>query len=126
MWWLLSRRDQEQTQSSMEVEIIVPSIEPGAKNAAVKSKDSPIEEPKTATRADQKAASSDKPDDLKQISGIGPKISSVLQSAGITTYAKLAETDPAELQRILRQAGINLAKPETWPEQARSAVSNNL
>jgi predicted flap endonuclease-1-like 5' DNA nuclease len=59
------------------------------------------------------------PDDLSVLEGIGPKISSLLQEAGITTFRQLAETDPGRLEEILREAGLNLADPGTWPEQAR-------
>jgi predicted flap endonuclease-1-like 5' DNA nuclease len=65
------------------------------------------------------------PDDLARISGIGPKVSEVLQRAGITTFAQLAETSVERLQDILEQAGprYSLADPTTWPEQARSEAS---
>jgi predicted flap endonuclease-1-like 5' DNA nuclease len=62
------------------------------------------------------------PDDLKIIEGIGPKISGVLQAAGITTLAQLAQTDAGELKRILVEAGIRLGDPTTWPEQAGLAA----
>ena len=65
------------------------------------------------------------PDDLKLIEGIGPKIASVLQAAGITTFAQLAETDAGRLRQILGDANPNLlrlADPTTWPEQAKLAA----
>ena len=61
-------------------------------------------------------------DDLKRIEGIGPKISGVLQEAGIRTFAQLAITDASELKQILQEAGIRLAEPSTWPEQAALAA----
>jgi large subunit ribosomal protein L21 len=60
-------------------------------------------------------------DHLTRIKGIGPKISSVLQGAGITTFADLAATDVSRLEQILTDAGIRMANPETWPEQASLA-----
>jgi len=68
-----------------------------------------------------------KPDDLKQIEGIGPKIASMLQQHGITTFAQLAATDASRLQQILDEAGsrYSLADPETWPEQARLAAAGD-
>ncbi len=66
------------------------------------------------------------PDDLKLIEGIGPKLSSVLQQAGITTWAKLAQTEVSELQRILDEAGISkISDPATWPEQAALAAAGD-
>ena len=63
------------------------------------------------------------PDDLTAIEGIGPKIKALLNDAGITTFAQLAETSPDDLRSILRAAGrrFSLADPQTWPEQARLA-----
>lgn len=62
-------------------------------------------------------------DDLKKIEGIGPKMEAVLKQAGITTFARLAETSVEELQRILDEAGVaRITNPQTWPEQARLAA----
>ena len=65
-------------------------------------------------------------DDLKLIEGIGPKIASVLQEAGVGTFAALAAADADRLQAILREADprlLRLADPATWPEQARLAAA---
>lgn len=67
-----------------------------------------------------------KPDDLKVIEGIGPKIAGLLNAAGITTFAQLAETEVSRLEAILREADLsNIAKPDTWPEQARLAAAGD-
>lgn len=58
------------------------------------------------------------PDDLTEIEGIGPKTRQVLAEAGIVTFAQLAATAVADLDQIVKQAGLRLAFPETWPEQA--------
>ena len=63
------------------------------------------------------------PDDLRRIEGIGPKISSILQATGITTFAKLADVDVEALDKILDEAGIRIANPSTWPEQAKLAAA---
>lgn len=63
-------------------------------------------------------------DDLTRIEGIGPKISSLLQSADITTFARLAAADVSRLEQILSEADLaGLADPATWPEQARLAAA---
>ncbi len=71
-----------------------------------------------------KAEAPAKPDDLKRIEGIGPKIAELLNEAGITTFAQLAATDVETLRQILVKAGrrFALASPETWPEQAALAA----
>ena len=62
-------------------------------------------------------------DDLAIVEGIGPKINSILHQAGIRTFAQLAEAAPERLEEILRGAGLRLANPETWPDQARLAAA---
>ena len=61
-------------------------------------------------------------DDLKIIEGIGPKISSVLQEAGISTYEALANSSISRLEEILDDADLHLGNPTTWPEQAKLAA----
>jgi len=64
------------------------------------------------------------PGDLTRMEGIGPKISSLLQTAGITTFAQLAAADVSRLEQILTEADLlGLADPTTWPEQARLAAA---
>jgi hypothetical protein len=65
------------------------------------------------------------PDDLTTVEGIGPKTSSVLQEAGIETFAQLAKTDVARLKQILEAANLRLADPGSWPEQARLAAAGD-
>lgn len=66
------------------------------------------------------------PDDLVIIEGIGPKIASVLQGAGITTFTQLSQTDPARLEEILKAVNLRLADPHSWPEQARLAAAGDM
>ena len=65
------------------------------------------------------------PDDFQRIEGIGPKIAQVLQAAGISTYQQLAATEVSRLERILADAGLTMADPGTWPEQARLAAAGD-
>ena len=64
-------------------------------------------------------------DDLKRIEGIGPKIASILAAAGIASFDRLAGTAPGRLGEILAAAGIRLADPTTWPEQAALAAAGD-
>ena len=94
IWWLLARPGKEEA---------VPAAKP---------------EPAVAAPRVEVA-----PDDLKIIEGIGPKISSLLAEAGITTFAQLAEADLGRLKQILEEADLAaLADPTTWPEQAKLAA----
>lgn len=69
------------------------------------------------------------PDDLKRIEGIGPKIAGVLQAAGVTTFAHLAEISADQIRQILEEADprlLRLADPTTWPKQAELAAAGDL
>lgn len=67
-----------------------------------------------------------KSDDLALIEGIGPKIASILQTAGITTFAQLAASDTGRLSAILKAAGLPFSDPTSWPEQAGLAASGKM
>ncbi|NMC78326.1 MAG: DUF4332 domain-containing protein [Chloroflexi bacterium] len=61
-------------------------------------------------------------EDLQVIEGIGPKIAGVLQAAGIGSFKQLAQCKAEQLEQVLKDAGVRLANPATWPEQARLAA----
>ena len=65
-----------------------------------------------------------KKDDLKKIEGIGPKIESLLNADGVSTWAKLAKTSIKKIQSVLDAAGprYRMAEPSTWPQQADLAA----
>ena len=64
-----------------------------------------------------------KPEDLKIVEGIGPKIEELFHNAGIANWHDLANSDVEKLRQILRDAGsrFQMHNPQTWPEQARLA-----
>lgn len=74
------------------------------------------------------SVSAGKPDDLKIIEGIGPKIAEIFAAAGISTFVKLAATDVAKLREILDGAGSKFAAhdPTTWPQQAKLAAEGKM
>jgi hypothetical protein len=65
------------------------------------------------------------PDDLVSLEGIGPKVARILNEAGITTFAALADAKAEDIQRILSAAGLQMMNPEGWIEQARLAASGD-
>lgn len=69
--------------------------------------------------------SSMKPDDLKVVEGIGPKIEGLFKAEGINTWQDLANTSVERMQEILTAAGdrYRLANPGTWGQQAQLAAS---
>ena len=80
---------------------------------------------KSAKVANVRGKKRDGSDDLELIEGIGPKIAGLLNDAGISTFDALAKADAAKLHAVLEAAGskFNMAKPETWPEQAALAAA---
>lgn len=88
----------------------------------------PAEEPETKTEETAEVAAPAAPkagqDDLKKIEGIGPKIASLLNEAGIYTFAELAAADPDKIREILDAAGprYRIHDPGTWPQQAGLAA----
>ncbi len=120
LWWGLTRN-----KSSEET-----AVDAHADDAhADKPVDEEIHEPEPAapqesTRETAVPITPPQPDDLKKIEGIGPKIESILNDAGITTFAQLADTDVDTLDQIVRKdAGITIAHPASWPEQAQLAAA---
>lgn len=99
IWWFTSRRKPKETLPEAvrmpTPEPVVPAVQPPA------------------------------PDDLTKIEGIGPKIAALLQGAGITTFDELAETDVERIGALLKEAGLRLADPHSWPEQARLAAEGD-
>lgn len=64
-----------------------------------------------------------KPDDLKKLEGIGPKIEQLLHGAGIKTFAQLATQERDTLKTILEAGGnrFKMHEPKSWPYQAELA-----
>lgn len=59
-------------------------------------------------------------DDLTKIEGIGPKIAQTLTTAGVATFALLADADADKITEIIADVRGNHI-PETWPKQAAMA-----
>jgi ribosomal protein L30 len=101
-------------------------VEPVAAEPVVEEIAEPVAaEPEAEEVAEPVAAEPAAADDLAVIEGIGPKIADVLRTAGIDTFAQLAAADSASLTEILQAAGLRLAAPDTWPEQAALAAAGS-
>jgi predicted flap endonuclease-1-like 5' DNA nuclease len=67
-------------------------------------------------------------DDFTHLAGIGKKISTTLNNAGIKSFSKLAETDVNHIREVFEKenpALLKLSNPTTWPEQARLAAEGD-
>ena len=120
----------------VEEEEEAPAPEPAAQveEAEVEAEPAVPEALETEEKASEPEAEAEevavpaKRDDLKRIEGIGPKIASVLQAGGISTYAQLANSDPDQLRQILEDSDprlVRIANPDTWPEQASFAAAGD-
>lgn len=77
-------------------------------------------EPEPAAAAEPEPA---QPDDLTKVEGIGPKMDAALRAAGITTFARLAQTSEDDLRAAVAAAGMRFAPSlPTWAEQAGYAA----
>ena len=82
--------------------------------------------PVAAAAAAEAAAPAATADDLTQLSGIGPKASEALATAGITTYAALAEANEPQLRHALHEADmVPPANVASWPMQASYAAKGD-
>jgi len=109
-------------------EILIESIAAsGAKKATpkkeVKKVEPKVEAQAAAPKAEKVVAkkTTDKADDLKKVEGIGPKIASTLNEAGISTFAELAKTDAAKISEIIADVRGNHVT-DTWSAQAQLAA----
>lgn len=68
-----------------------------------------------------------KPDNLKIIEGVGPKIEDILNKAGFQTWADIANAKVIDLKNILHDAGprYRIHNPSTWSQQAKLAIKED-
>jgi predicted flap endonuclease-1-like 5' DNA nuclease len=86
------------------------------------------EAPKTVAQVETAVpavVASVKPDDLKKIEGIGPKVASLLNEAGITTFQQMVDAGAEKLESILDAASLQMIDADTWPEQAKLAAAGD-
>lgn len=96
-----------------------------AKPSPVKAKPSPAKA-KTSTKAEPAKVASIPPasigaDDLKKISGIGPRLEQVLHDRGIATYADVAALSKAALKKLDTELGLEgRVVRDDWAGQAKA------
>ncbi|WP_037215859.1 NADH-ubiquinone oxidoreductase [Rhizobium sp. IBUN] len=108
-----------------QVEIRPENVRPApARKAAEKVKLSVVPAEPVAKPAVKSASRARKADDLKQISGIGPKIEQVLNSKGIRSFAVIAGWLDEDAGRIDAELGFDgrIAR-DGWVDQAKALVA---
>jgi predicted flap endonuclease-1-like 5' DNA nuclease len=80
-----------------------------------------------ADKPSRKSAGKAERDDLKRIEGIGPKMEKALNTAGIETFARLAEASEDELRAAITAQGLRFAPSlPTWARQARFLADGDI
>ena len=125
-----------------DVKIMDVATKPAEKPAAKKKAEAPAaeetaaapvaevaEEPAAKKTAEKQAAApkkekGPKPDDLKIVEGIGPKIETLLKEGGINNWDELAAAPVDRIKEILDAAGprYQIHDPSSWPAQAKFAA----
>jgi predicted flap endonuclease-1-like 5' DNA nuclease len=95
----------------------------GREEGAATAVETPAAEPEV--EADEEPAAPAQPDDLKKIEGIGPKVASLLNEAGITTFQGMVDAGAEKLEAILNEAGLQMIDADTWPDQAKVAAAGD-
>jgi NADH-quinone oxidoreductase subunit E len=114
-----------------EIDVKPENIRPAApkktaervKLAVVADKAEPVAKTKTVAAA-KPAARGKKADDLKQISGVGPKLEQVLNAKGVRTLAEIAGWSDADVARFDAELGFDgrIAR-DGWVAQAKALTA---
>jgi len=96
-------------------------VKSAAKKAVKKTTAKTTITAKKAVKQVKKTATKKVTTDLKTISGIGPKMETLLKSAGIKDLAALAAADADKLKAILiaEDTRLNMLNPSVWIEAAK-------
>jgi predicted flap endonuclease-1-like 5' DNA nuclease len=79
--------------------------------------------PEKAAAVAAAAVPAEPSDDLTQLHGIGPRIASILNDGGITSYNQLQHANTGELRQIIATGGaLPPSSLESWPTQATYAA----
>jgi len=79
----------------------------------------------TSRRNDGHFEATNEADDLTSLEGIGPKVSKILNSAGIHSFADLAKANDKEVDKVLDEAGLHMMDSAGWIEQAKLAAKGD-
>ncbi len=118
LWFWFGREDEAAGEAAAEV-ATEPEVEVAAEEAGAEAEAEVAPEPEPEAEPAVEA----EPSDFKKIEGIGPKVASLLNGAGIATFAQLAETPVEKLEGLLKENKLQMMKPDSWPEQAKLAAA---
>ena len=124
MWTNDATPDAYVSNSFGSVNSVVELLAPAAKKTTKKVATKKVVAKKAPAK---KAVAKSTEDNLTKIEGIGPKIASLLNEAGIVTFADLGATKVGVLRNILTEAGarFKMHNPTSWAKQAKLAAKGN-
>ncbi|MDK1489184.1 NADH:ubiquinone oxidoreductase [Sinorhizobium sp. 7-81] len=94
---------------------------PEASSPPVVARSSKVSRPKAKAKAPAKASRQVAADDLKRISGIGPKLEQVLNARGIRRFADIAGWSEADVARLDKELGFDgRILRDDWVGQAKA------
>ncbi|WP_371039003.1 50S ribosomal protein L21 [Rhodosalinus sp. FB01] len=97
------------------------SVPRAAEAVAPKGKPAATAKPQAAAPA---AGAAEGADDLRKLSGVGPKLAEKLNAAGITSFAQIAAWTEEDVARIDEQLSFKgRIEREGWIEQAKALVA---
>ena len=100
------------------------AAEPAPAKPAPKAKPAAAPKAAPAEAETPKAAPAGTADDLRKLSGVGPKLAEKLNAAGITTFAQIAAWTEEDVARIDEQLSFKgRIEREGWIEQAKALVA---
>ncbi|MGX5666316.1 5' DNA nuclease [Rhizobium daejeonense] len=117
---VVARKPRKVPVKQAEAKVAAASAPKARKSAAKVVKAEKPEAVEPVAKATKAARTSGKPDDLKKIEGIGPKLEQVLNEKGIRRFAHLAALDAEALEALDKEIGLGgRAVRDDWSGQAR-------
>jgi predicted flap endonuclease-1-like 5' DNA nuclease len=120
-WWIFAINDRTRVETKLARDVLDEGAAPAERNKAL------IDAPPAAAKIDTTPAAAAEPapssqgDDLTRLKGVGPKLSGLLQTLGVSTFAQVASWSDEDIDRIDAQLGnfSGRIRRDNWPEQAR-------
>lgn len=130
-WWIFAVNDRTRVATTRRPDVLDEGAPPAARNQALI--DAPpaaaaAPAPAPAPSAESPPAAAPGGDDLLLIKGVGPKLNTLLQSLGVTTFAEIAGWSEDDIDQIDAQLG-NFAgriRRDGWIEQARYLAAGDI
>lgn len=126
-WWIFAINDRKRVETKLARDVLDEGAAPAERNKAL------IDAPPAALKVEPVAAPASQPaahdqgDDLTRLKGVGPKLSGLLRSLGVSTFAQVASWTDEDIDRIDAQLGnfSGRIRRDNWPEQARFLANDD-